>query len=144
MLTPTYAVAAAALLLRRRWSAPVVTIALAHGWRSLRASLPDSNDTDAVAGLLAVRGLGWAVRQEAALLLRHWWPLTALGATRSSGIRRAAATALVVDAAVMVTARRSSSPRIGLTTAFAGRRLDDLAYGAGLWWARFMPGPRAC
>lgn len=34
VLTPTYAVAAAALLLRRRWSAPVFAVALAHGWRS--------------------------------------------------------------------------------------------------------------
>jgi hypothetical protein len=57
VLTPTYAFAAAAILLRRRWSAPVAAIALVHGWRSVRRTLPDSPDTDVLAGRLAVRGL---------------------------------------------------------------------------------------
>ena len=26
---------------------------------------------------------------------------------------------------------------VSLPTALAGRRLDDLAYGAGLWWGAF-------
>jgi len=134
VLSPTHAVAAAALLLRRRWSAPVAAVAMAHGWRTVRASLPAATGTNAVAGRLAVRGLGWAVRQEAALLLRHWWPLAAVGAARSRNVRRAVATALVVDAAVMVTERRRSPDRLGPLTVVAGRRLDDLAYGAGLWW----------
>ncbi|MFA6300423.1 MAG: mycofactocin biosynthesis glycosyltransferase MftF [Nocardioides sp.] len=134
VLTPTYAVAGAALLLRRRWSAPVAAVALAHGWRSVRASLPAGDGTDAVAAQLAARGLGWAVRQESALLLRHWWPLAALGATRSRHVRRALVTALAVDAAVMVVEHRRSGSPPDPATAFAGRRLDDLAYGAGLWW----------
>ena len=134
VLSPTYAVAAAALLLRRRWSAPVATIALVHGWRTVRKHLPESADTDAVACRLAFRGLGWAVRQEVALLLRHWWPLAALGATRSSNVRRAVATALIVDSAVLFSERRTAPTRLGPITAIAGHRVDDLAYGAGLWW----------
>ena len=135
MLSPAYAVAAAALLLRRRWSAPVAhRRAVAHGARTVRASLPAGEGTDVVAARLAVRGLGWAVRQESALLLRHWWPLAALGAIRSRNVRRAVATALVVDTAVLATERHSSTDRLGPLTALAGRRLDDLAYGAGLWW----------
>jgi len=134
VLSPTYAVAAAALLLRRWWSAPVASLALAHGWRAVRANLPAGSGTNAVAGRVAIRGLGWAARQESALLLRHWWPLTLLGAVSSSQVRRAVSTALVVDAAVMVTERRSSIERPGVISVLAGRRLDDLAYGAGLWW----------
>ena len=134
VLSPSYAVAAGALLLRRRWSLPVAIAVLGQGWRSVRTSLPDSDETDTVAARLAVRGLAWAVRQESALLLRHWWPLAALGATRSSNVRRAIATALVVDTAALVAERLSSTDRLGPLTALAGRRLDDTAYGAGLWW----------
>ena len=134
VLSPSYAVAAAALLLRRRWSLPVAVAALGHGWRSVRTSLPAGDGTEAMAAQLATRGLGWAVRQESGLLLRHWWPLAALGATRSRNVRRAMATALFVDTAVLVAERRGSTDRLGPLTALAGRRLDDLAYGAGLWW----------
>lgn len=134
VLSPTYALAGAALLLRRWWSVPVALIALAHGYKVVRASLPASGGTNVAAGRLAVRGLGWAARQESALLVRHWWPLTLLGALMSRGVRRAVSTALVIDAAVMVTERRRSAQPPGIITFIAGRRLDDLAYGAGLWW----------
>ena len=132
VLTPTYAVAAAALLLRRRWSWPLAGAAAAHGWWRLRGALPDA-DAPIVAHV-AVRGLGWAVRQESALLLRHWWPLTAVVAMRSSAVRRALATALVVDAVVALMERPPQGDHLGPGTQFLGRRLDDLAYGGGLWW----------
>ena len=134
VLTPTYAIAAAGLLLRRRWSVPVAAIGLALGWRTVRNALPEAAGTDVVATRLAVRGLGWAVRQEAGLLVRHWWPLAAAAAARSRHVRRALATALVVDTAVMVAERRDAHGWVGPVTMLAGRRLDDLSYGAGLWW----------
>lgn len=144
VLTPTYAAAAAALLLRRRWSVPVAAIATAHGWRQIRRTLPESADTDAIAARLAVRGLRWSVRQEAALLLRHWWPLSALIAFRSTAVRRALLTALAVDTAVLLAERNDEHRQVGLTTMLAGRRLDDLAYGAGLWWGAMQArSPRA-
>ena len=37
---------------------------------------------------LAVRGLGWAVRQESALLLRHWWPAAAVACHSARRARR--------------------------------------------------------
>lgn len=134
VLSPTYAAAAAALLLRRRWSLPAALVAVSHAAIKIRGRLPAGGGTNAVAGRLAVRGLGWAVSQEASLLLRHWWPLAALGATRSSSVRRAVVTALVVDVAVMVADRPGSNHRLSPITVLAGRRLDDLAYGSGLWW----------
>jgi mycofactocin system glycosyltransferase len=132
VLTPTYAVAAAALLLRRRWCAPVATGAVTLGWRNLRRSLPQSADTDLVAARLAVRGLVWATRQETSLLLRHWWPVSALAAIWSRPVRRALVTAFAVDTAVMLAEQHQArrQPIVFL----AGRRLDDLAYGGGLWW----------
>ena len=41
---------------------------------------------------------GWAVRQESALLLRHWWPAAVAGAVSiTQDVRRALATAVAVD-----------------------------------------------
>ena len=82
VLSPFMAAAGAALLLRRRWSAPIALAGLAIATRTVHRSLPttiDSHIRARVAFGLAARGIGWAVRQESALLLRHWWPLAALG-----------------------------------------------------------------
>lgn len=127
IMTATMAVTAAAVLARRRWSAPVVAAGLAYGVGSLRRRLPEVTGRDALAARLALQGLGWALRQQAALLLRHWWPLTALLATRSRLVRRALLTSLAVDVVVA----RIDHP--GTAYHPVARRLDDLAYGAGLW-----------
>lgn len=127
VLTPSYAVAGAALLLRRRWSVPLALALAAPGARRLGRTLPA-----AIATRTAAQGLGWAVRQESSLMLRHWWPLTAVGMPLSQSVRRAVATALAVDLVVALHGHRED--RLDLPTLLAGRRLDDLAYGAGLWW----------
>jgi hypothetical protein len=133
VLTPTYAATATALLLRRPWALPLVALGLASGVRSVRAALPPTPQRNTLATHLAVRGLLWAARQESALLLRHWWPAAAAGALASSTIRRSLVSALIVDTIASATERRNH-PRPGIATTIAGRRLDDLAYGAGLWW----------
>ncbi|WP_436697612.1 mycofactocin biosynthesis glycosyltransferase MftF [Nocardioides sp. BYT-33-1] len=124
------ALGAAAVLQRRWWSVPVAGAVVALTTRSVRRRLPDGEDTTAVATRLALRGLGWGVRQESALLLRHWWPVATVAATRSPAARRAVLTAVAVDLAVFLRER----PGIDPVTALVARRLDDLAYGAGLWW----------
>lgn len=134
VLSPTMATAGAALLLRRRWSGPIALVGLGIATRNVHRSLPpaiDSSTRMRVAAGLSARGLGWAVRQESALLLRHWWPLTLLG-IRSSHVRRALVTALVVDAWVTIT--EQTDPKPPFAVRMLGRRLDDLAYGTGLWW----------
>jgi hypothetical protein len=99
----------------------VAALAAASSARSLHRRLPDRT-----LGLeVAVRGLGWGVRQESALLLRHWWPAAAVAGCVSPAARRALLSALVVDA---VCADRRTGP-----AGLVARRLDDLAYGAGLW-----------
>lgn len=124
------AVGAAALLQRRWWSLPVAVATVAVSAGSLRSRLRVSSSRGVLAARLSARGLGWAVRQECALLLRHWWPVSAVGAVLSPAIRRALATALIVDMAVFSFERAGVDP----ITALVARRLDDLAYGAGLWW----------
>ena len=127
VMSGTMAVAAAAVLARRRWSAPVAAAGLAIGVRSLDRRLPDCSDRRILALRIGARGLGWAVRQEAALLLRHWWPAAAVAALPSSTVRRAIGTALLVD----LVAARIDHPEASYAP--LSRRLDDLAYGAGLW-----------
>lgn len=129
VLSPTMAVAAAALLARRRWSPLVAAACVARGARSLGAALPSSPGRQRLAIDLSTRGLGWALRQESALLLRHWWPATAAACLVSAPARRLVTSALVVDAVVGAVQHPRSNPAHTL----AGRRLDDLAYGAGLW-----------
>lgn len=121
---------AAAVLQRRWWSAPVAAAVIAGTARSLAPRLPPGGDSSRVATRLAARGLGWAVRQESALLLRHWWPAAAIAAPFSRAVRRALLTAVLVDLIVFLRERPGVSP----LTALPARRLDDLAYGSGLWW----------
>lgn len=136
-LSPLMAAAGAGLLLRRRWS--VLGAVLATGWavQTVYRALPQFTGRAAASAALAARGLGWAARQESALLLRHWWPVAAIGAVASPAVRRAVGTALVVDAAVAMTVdrplRRTDMPEVGPVTVAVSRRLDDLAYGLGLW-----------
>ncbi|TYL44847.1 mycofactocin system glycosyltransferase [Nocardioides sp. BGMRC 2183] len=128
-LSAAMAVGAAAVLQRRWWSLPVAAATIGLTARSLAPKLPAEHDTARVSALLATRGLGWAVRQEAGLLLRHWWPLAALTAPFSRSVRRATTTAILVDLIVFLRDRRGVAPLLALLA----RRLDDLAYGAGLW-----------
>ncbi|WP_300681534.1 mycofactocin biosynthesis glycosyltransferase MftF [Nocardioides sp.] len=136
-LTPLMAAAGAGILLRRPWS---VTLAAAATWsarRSVAATLPEFDGRGRTADLLALRGLGWSVRQESALLLRHWWPAAAVGCAVSPTVRRMVGSAVLVDTAVALTLdrplRRPDLPGVGLPTLLVGRRLDDLAYGLGVW-----------
>lgn len=134
VLSPAYATAAAALLLRRPWSVPLALLALARGTRQVRAALPDCAERETIARHVALKGLGWAVRQESALVLRHWWPLTAVGVLFSRNARRALVTALAIDLMVGIREHRTHRADIDPVTMIAGRRLDDLAYGVGLWY----------
>lgn len=144
VLPPAMALAGGAALLRRRWSLPVVVGALLLSARSVERALPAAVSPRArarVAAGLALRGAGWSVRQESALLLRHWWPATAVGCAVSPSVRRAVATALVVEACVALAERTHDAPELPLY--LCGRRLDDLAYGAGLWWGAVRAGSTA-
>lgn len=129
-LSVLMAVGAAAVLLRRWWSMPVAAATVAATSRALAPSLPAESGSTAMATRIAVRGLGWAVRQEAGLLLRHWWPLAAVAAPFSRGVRRALMTAVLVDTVTFMRER----PRLDPGTVLVARRLDDIAYGSGLWW----------
>ncbi|GAB4011090.1 mycofactocin biosynthesis glycosyltransferase MftF [Nocardioides ultimimeridianus] len=130
VLSVPMAISAAALLQRRWWSVPVAAVGVASTARRLAEVLPVDEGSRGLAARLSLRGLGWAVRQEAGLLLRHWWPVGLVGAVVSAKARRAVATAVLLDLALFLRERTGVHP----ATALVARRLDDLAYGSGLWW----------
>ncbi len=126
VMTPGVATAAALLLTRRRWAVPFAALLLLPLHRRVRRALPDSGT---LATTLTVRSLVWGLRQEAGLLLRHWWPLTLLALPFSRALRRAVLVAWAVDAMAALHDR----PDLSLSGATLTRRLDDAAYGAGVW-----------
>ena len=132
--------AALALLVRRPWSVPVALAGAARGAQVLLRALPDVPERRGLAMRLSLRGLGWALRQESALVLRHWWPLAAGAAVVSRPARRVVVSAMVIDLAASARAFPGRNPLL----IFAGRRLDDLAYGAGLWWGAMRSGRARC
>jgi hypothetical protein len=71
-----------------------------------------------------------AGRTLARTVTRHHWPLALAAALVSRRARRWVAAAAVGDAVV---AWRPHRRVIGLPRFAVARRLDDLAYGAGLW-----------
>ena len=139
-LSSVMAVGAAALLSRRRWSPVVAGAAMAISARLLYRALPLEHDRMDLSQRLSVRGMGWALRQESGLLLRHWWPLTLVATLVSHTARRAVLTSLVIDTVVFMNER----PGIDLVTVLVARRADDLAYGAGLWVGALRAGSIRC
>jgi mycofactocin system glycosyltransferase len=119
-----------ALLAQRRWSLPVAAAVFGVAVTRIAQMLQRSRHPVRVAGRLAGAGVVSALFQASALLLRHWWPLTAVGCLLSRRLRRATLIAAVADVAMEYsrTAARLDPLRFGLL-----RRLDDLAYGAGVW-----------
>lgn len=130
VISPLMATAMVALLAQRRWSVPVALACTARTALDLREALPRTPARDELAVRLAFGGLATSVRQTGGLMLRHWWPLAFVGAVFSRRMRRGLVLAAAVDGVV---AHRRLRPRMGVLAFSAARRLDDTAYGVGLW-----------
>lgn len=130
VFAPWSAALVTALLAQRRWSAPVAGAVLAGVTYRIGRRLGDTRDRHRLAARLTANGALAALAQTSALLNRHWWPLTVVGCVASRRVRRAAAVAALADIALEYRRDRSNLDpvRYGLA-----RRLDDLAYGAGVW-----------
>ena len=95
---------------------------------ALARRLDDLPASEAVA--MVGRGHLAAGRSLAGALVRTWWPLVLVGSCCSRRIRRAGALALVVA----VLDRSRSAGAGGSPTDLPLGVLDDMAYGAGVWW----------
>ncbi len=133
IFAPWSAAVIIALVAQRRWSVPVA-LGIA-GLTAVRISrrLGRVEHSLTWASWLTGNGALAALSQTSALLLRHWWPLTVMGMFASRRVRRAVAVAAIAD--VVVDYVRPGTIDLDPVRYGIARRLDDLAYGAGVWFA---------
>ncbi|MEU6037881.1 mycofactocin biosynthesis glycosyltransferase MftF [Actinomadura sp. NPDC047616] len=132
VLSPWSAAVAAAVLAQRRWSVPVAAGVVAVVFTRLSRTVSGSDHPRRLAADLTRLGLVGTAGQTSALLLRHWWPLSLTACLFSRRARRAVAVAAVADG---VAEYLRVSPDLDPVRFVLARRLDDLAYGAGVWAA---------
>lgn len=130
VLTPWTLVLTGALLAQRRWSVPVA--ALAYGAATVQVSrrLTRSQRPLSTAAAMTATGAVAALWQTSAALTRHYWPVAAAAAVVSPRARRALLVTAVVDG---VLDWRRTRPDLDPARYVVARRLDDLAYGTGVW-----------
>jgi mycofactocin system glycosyltransferase len=112
---------------------------LCSAWRRLGAAYPESTPRQRLD--LVGFELRTTARQASGLALRHGWPATIALAAVSRRARRAA---VVLAAADAVLRHRATRPELDLARFAAARRLDDLAYGAGVWLGAARARSAAC
>jgi mycofactocin system glycosyltransferase len=131
VLAPWSAGFVLALLAQRRWSVPVAALFFGVAAARIARKVERSEHPRRLGLRLAVDGAVASVWQAAALLLRHWWPVAAVGCLFSRRLRRAMVAATVLD--TVVDLRRTKAHLDPVRYAVA-RRLDDAAYGCGVWY----------
>lgn len=130
VFSPWSVAAVAVLLFQRRWSVPVcVAISVLASWRIFKKLRKSAHPASLAAGLTG-RGLLAAVAQTMALLVRHSWPIALTGSFFSRRLRRALVASAIIDAGLEYV---RTKPRLDLPRFALARRLDDLAYGTGVW-----------
>ncbi|MGN7782021.1 mycofactocin biosynthesis glycosyltransferase MftF [Mycolicibacterium sp. 22603] len=86
---------------------------------------------------MTVHGLWGAALQVASAICRHYWPVAVVAGVLSRRCRRVVLTAAVLDGLVDWVSRNNSIPedarRVGFLSYLVLKRLDDIAYGLGLW-----------
>jgi mycofactocin system glycosyltransferase len=102
-------------------------------WLRLRRTLTGLLGPGSTAALLVGLGLGGAAGQAAGVLTRHWWPLAALGCLASHRMRRAVLFAGLAEGLLDWWTHRAE-PGLDPLRYLLAHRVDDLGYGAGLWW----------
>ncbi|OBA61681.1 mycofactocin system glycosyltransferase [Mycobacterium sp. 1100029.7] len=114
-----------------------IVIAVLTGRRIARAMRgAQTSFTDVL--VIAARGLWSAALQLASAICRHYWPVALVAAMLSRHCRHVVVVAAVMDGVVDWLRRRDATgdeaEPIGLLTYLLLKRVDDLAYGLGLWW----------
>jgi mycofactocin system glycosyltransferase len=132
VFAPWSAAMVLALLAQRRWSVPVAAAVTGMAAVRITQRLGQIDQPVRTGARLAGEGAVTALAQSGALITRHWWPATAAACLVSRRARRAAAVAALADVALEY---RGSSVELDPIRYAAARRLDDLAYGAGMWWS---------
>ena len=135
------AIAVVALLTRTRWGAAVAAAVAGLVYGRTRTPLRGVPDAELIAVKNTGRAIGFGLLQAGSAVLRHYWPLSMLGLVVSRRFRRWFATVAVAEALVMWVRSQvvdPEAPVMGPVEYALLRRLDDLAYGAGLWQGAFV------
>ncbi|MBU9763659.1 mycofactocin system glycosyltransferase [Mycobacterium sp. TNTM28] len=113
-----------------------VVIAIFTGRRIARSlSAVDTEPTEVAA--VTARGLWSAALQLCSAICRHYWPVALIAALLFRRARHAVLVAAVLDGVVDWATRRGNADDdtkpVGLLAHLLLKRLDDMAYGLGLW-----------
>lgn len=120
------------LLVQRKWSLPVaIVIGVLVALRGSR-QFSSAQHPLALSASLTAKGFEAAFSQVSALMLRHWWPLTLIGCLFSRRVRKATLAMALIDVSREYVRR---APKMDPVSFGAARRLDDIAYGSGVWLA---------
>ncbi|MEU2916497.1 hypothetical protein ACFYM3_43740 [Streptomyces massasporeus] len=130
VLAPWSAALLLALLAQRRWSLPAAGVVCAVTTGRIAGKLRGTDRPWRHAVRLTANRAVVTLLQGGSLITRHWWPLAAVGCLSSSRLRRAAAVAAVAD---VVCEYRFGETGLDPLRYGVARRLDDLAYGVGVW-----------
>ena len=118
-----------------------LVVALVTG-RRVATAMRSANAPLADVVIVAIRGLYSAAMQLAVAICRHYWPVALVAALVSRKCRRVVVIAAIVDGTVDWLRRRNAAHddgsddevrSLGLPTYMVIKRVDDLAYGVGLW-----------
>lgn len=131
------AAAVVALLSRTRFGAALAMIILTHLAVRMRRRLGDLPSAPLVSAQMTGRAAGFGLLQAADAICRHYWPVAVLLALVSKRFRTLAVQVAIVEGVVSwvrdLLADPTSPPTLGPLRYILMHRLDDLAYGAGLW-----------
>ncbi|MDG4663931.1 mycofactocin biosynthesis glycosyltransferase MftF [Mycobacterium sp. 236(2023)] len=105
--------------------------------RRIAKSLSSVQTEPMEVAVVAAHGLWSAALQLASAICRHYWPIALVAAVLSKRCRRVVVVAAVLDGVFDWATRNGNADedtkRVGLFTYVLLKRLDDIAYGLGLW-----------
>ncbi|MFC4947448.1 mycofactocin biosynthesis glycosyltransferase MftF [Pseudonocardia sp. GCM10023141] len=135
VLTPFAAAVGVLALWARPPAAAVGVVVAAVAVERLARKLPVDRPRRTAARLIGQGAVG-ALNQTADAVTRHYWPVAALACLVSARARRRVAVIALAGGVVDWWRDRGRDPRArpGPAGYVLARRLDDLAYGSGLWW----------
>ncbi|MGU3293496.1 mycofactocin biosynthesis glycosyltransferase MftF [Williamsia sp. M5A3_1d] len=137
VMTVPMAIAAIGVLTRSRWGLGLLVAMVALIGRRLHGRVSHVPDALSVAAKLTAQSVGFGFLQFASALCRHYWPLSVVLAVFSARFRQVLLVVALADGLVEWVRSEMLNPdpvqRLGIARFVILKRLDDLAYGAGLW-----------
>jgi hypothetical protein len=136
VLSPWSAAVAGLLLLGRPKAALVAAAVTAASAERLSRKLQLVSRSRTTAARLTAMGAIGAIAQTADAVTRHYWPVSAVACVLSRRARRTVAAIALAEGVIDWWRHRGRDQRVrpSLPGHILARRLDDLAYGSGMWW----------